>query len=40
MDRTTAACAVGRLRKTLAVNTTDDGVWFNSSAWIVTARRH
>jgi hypothetical protein len=35
-----AARAVGRLREALAAHTSDDGVWFNSRAWIVTARRH
>jgi SAM-dependent methyltransferase len=28
-----------RLRATLAAHLTDDGVWFDSRAWIVTARR-
>jgi hypothetical protein len=31
---------VGRLRGALAAHLTDDGVWFNSRAWIITARRH
>lgn len=31
--------AVRRLRETFAVHTSDDGVQFNSRAWIVTARR-
>lgn len=35
-----AARAVGRLREALAAHTSDDGVWFSSRAWIVTARRH
>jgi SAM-dependent methyltransferase len=34
-----ATRAVDRLRETLAAHTTDDGVWFDSRAWIVTARR-
>jgi SAM-dependent methyltransferase len=34
-----AAQAAGRLRAALAAHLRDDGVWFNSSAWIVTARR-
>ncbi len=29
--------ALGRLREALAAHTSDDGVWFNSRAWIVTA---
>ena len=32
--------ALGRLRKALAAYLCDDGVWFNSRAWLVTARRH
>ena len=39
LDPEAAARAIERLRKTLAAHTTDDGVWFNSRAWIVTARR-
>ena len=39
MDPAGAARAVGRLREVLAAHTSDDGVWFNSRAWIVTARR-
>jgi hypothetical protein len=35
-----AARAVTRLRETLTAHTSDDGIWFNSRAWIVTARRH
>ncbi|MDL4816476.1 alpha/beta fold hydrolase [Actinomadura opuntiae] len=34
-----AARAVGRLRETLTAHLGDDGVWFDSRAWIVTARR-
>jgi SAM-dependent methyltransferase len=34
-----AARAVRRLREALAAHASDDGVWFNSRAWIVTARR-
>jgi hypothetical protein len=33
-----AARAVERLRTTLAAHLSDDGVWFGSRAWIVTAR--
>lgn len=35
-----AARALGRLREALAAHLSDDGVWFDSRAWIVTARRH
>jgi hypothetical protein len=35
-----AARAVGRLRETFSAHLSDDGVWFNSRAWIITARRH
>ena len=38
LDR--AARAVRRLSVTLAAHLSDDGVWFSSCAWIVTARRH
>ena len=34
-----AARAVGRLRGALAARMSEDGVWFESRAWIVTARR-
>jgi SAM-dependent methyltransferase len=40
LDPAAAARAAGRLRETLAAHLRDDGVWFNSRAWIVTARRH
>jgi SAM-dependent methyltransferase len=40
LDPDAAERAVGRLRDALAAHTSDDGVWFNSRAWIVTARRH
>ena len=33
-----AARAAGRLREVLAAHLSDDGVWFNSRAWIITAR--
>ena len=39
LDPAAAARAVGRLREALAAHLSDDGVWFNSRAWIVTARR-
>src|SRR5262245_1230471 len=39
LEPAAAARAVGRLREALAAHTSDDGVWFNSRAWIVTARR-
>ena len=34
-----AARAVERLREALAAHMSDDGVWFGSRAWVVTARR-
>jgi hypothetical protein len=40
LDPAAAARAVRRLRETLAAHLSEDGVWFNSRAWIVTARRH
>ena len=40
LDPAAAARAVRRLRETLAAHLSDDGVCFDSRAWIVTARRH
>jgi SAM-dependent methyltransferase len=40
LDRAAATRAVERLRETLAAHASNDGVWFDSRAWIVTARRH
>ena len=40
LDPAAAERAVGRLREAPAAHLTDDGVWFNSRAWIITARRH
>ncbi|MCW2876009.1 MAG: class SAM-dependent methyltransferase [Sphaerisporangium sp.] len=40
LDPAAATRAVERLREALAAHTSDDGVWFDSRAWIVTARRH
>jgi len=40
LDPAAAARAAGRLREALAAHLSDDGVWFDSRAWIVTARRH
>ena len=40
LDPTAAARAIRRLRQALAAHLNDDGVWFNSRAWIITARRH
>ncbi len=40
LEPAAAAHAAGRLRQALAAHLSDDGVWFNSRAWIVTARRH
>lgn len=39
LDPAAAARAVLRLRKTLAEHLRQDGVWFDSRAWIVSARR-
>jgi ubiquinone/menaquinone biosynthesis C-methylase UbiE len=39
LDTGTAERTLRRLRDTLAEHTSDDGVWFDSRAWIVTARR-
>jgi hypothetical protein len=34
------ARALERLREMLAAHLSGNGVWFDSRAWIVTARRH
>jgi SAM-dependent methyltransferase len=39
LDPVTAEHALTRLRETLAAHAGGDGVWFDSRAWIVTARR-
>ena len=39
LDPGAAARAAGRLRERLAAHLREDGVWFDSRAWIVTARR-
>ncbi len=39
LDPDAAARTVGRLREMLAAHLSDDGVWLDSRAWIVTARR-
>jgi SAM-dependent methyltransferase len=39
LDRTAATGAVERLRETLAAHLTEDGVWFDSRAWIIAAHR-
>lgn len=39
LDPAAATHAVERLREVLAAHLSDDGVWFDSRAWIVTARR-
>ena len=39
LDPAAAAHAVRRLREALAAHASDDGVWFNSRAWIVAAHR-
>ena len=40
LEPTAAAQATTRLRQTLAAHLSHDGVWFDSRAWIVTARCH
>lgn len=40
LDPAAAARALDRLREAVAAHVSDDGVWFDSRAWIVTARRH
>jgi len=39
LEPASTASARARLRQTIAAHATDDGVWFDSQAWIVTARR-
>jgi ubiquinone/menaquinone biosynthesis C-methylase UbiE len=39
LDPAAAARAAGRLREALAAHLSEDGVWFNSCGWIITARR-
>lgn len=39
LDPAAAARALGRLREMLAAHMSGNGVWFDSRAWIVTARR-
>ena len=39
LDPAAAARAAGRLGEALAAHLSEDGVWFDSRAWIVTARR-
>jgi hypothetical protein len=39
LDPAAAARVAGRLREVLAAHLSDDGVWFDSRAWIVTAHR-
>ena len=38
LDAAAAEQALGRLRESLAAHASDRGVWFDSRAWIVTAR--
>jgi SAM-dependent methyltransferase len=38
LDPAAAARAIQRLHEALAAHLSDDGVWFNSRAWIITAR--
>ncbi|WP_214414019.1 hypothetical protein [Sphaerisporangium fuscum] len=40
LEPAAAALAVGRLREMLSAHLSDDGVWFDSRAWVITARRH
>jgi hypothetical protein len=40
LDPAAASRALGRLREALSAHQSDDGIWFNSRAWIITARRH
>jgi hypothetical protein len=40
LDSDAGARAVERLRVALAAHLGDDGVWFDSRAWIITAHRH
>lgn len=40
LDPAAATRALERLREALAAHLNEQGVWFNSRAWIVTARRH
>jgi ubiquinone/menaquinone biosynthesis C-methylase UbiE len=40
LDPAAAARANERLRQALAAHMSDDGVWFDSRAWIITAHRH
>ena len=39
LDERSASEAVERLRQTLSAHQTDEGVWLDSRAWIVTAQR-
>ena len=39
LDPLAADRALDRLRETLAAHASEDGIWFDSRAWIVTARR-
>ena len=40
LDPAAAAQAAARLRGALAAHLREDGVWLDSRAWIITARRH
>jgi hypothetical protein len=39
LDTAAATSAVKRLRQALAAHLSGNGVWFDSSAWIITAHR-
>ena len=40
LDPDAVTRAEDRLRTVLAAHLSDDGVWFDSRAWIITAHRH
>jgi ubiquinone/menaquinone biosynthesis C-methylase UbiE len=40
LDPAAGTRAVERLRQALAAHLSDDGVWFHSRAWLITAHRH
>ena len=39
LDPAAAADTARRLREALAAHLSEDGVWFGSRAWVITARR-
>jgi SAM-dependent methyltransferase len=40
LDPTAAALAIARLNRAFGAHLSDSGVWFNSRAWLITARRN